>query len=56
MERIKISVLSGAISSEREVSLVSGKFIAEALGQNFDVDLIQLDRTSCHTIYRRKRR
>ncbi len=39
----KVVVFSGGISPERDVSLVSGKYVAEALSKNFDVELIQLD-------------
>ncbi len=39
----KIAVLCGGISPEREVSLVSGKSVCNALRKNFDAFLIRLD-------------
>ena len=41
--RPKIAVFCGGISSEREISLVSGKFVFEALKKNFDAELVRLD-------------
>lgn len=38
-----IIVLYGGVGSEREVSLVSGEAIAQALGANFKVELLRLD-------------
>lgn len=40
----KIAVFSGGISPEREVSLVSGRCVAEALSKNFDVESIVLNK------------
>lgn len=37
MKKVKIAVLSGGVSSEREVSLTSGESVASALAKNFDV-------------------
>ncbi len=42
----QISVLCGGPSSEREVSLVSGRSIAEALRQHFAVELIEFDQAA----------
>lgn len=39
----KVAVFCGGISPEREVSLVSGKFVFEALSKNFDAQLVRLD-------------
>lgn len=44
MKNFKIAVLCGGISSEREVSLVSGKFVFEALKKNFDAEMFVLDK------------
>lgn len=44
MKNFKIAVLMGGISSERDVSLVSGKFVFEALSKSFDCELFKLDK------------
>lgn len=44
MENFKVAVLMGGISSEREVSLVSGKFVFESVKKNFDAVCITLDK------------
>lgn len=44
MKDFKIAVLSGGISSEREVSLISGKFVLEALQKNFVCEPFILDK------------
>ncbi len=41
--RKKIAVLSGGISPERDVSLISGKCVLEALSKKFDAQGFQLD-------------
>ena len=38
----RVTVLSGGIGSEREVSLASGQALADALDGNFSVDLVDL--------------
>ena len=38
-----IVVLYGGVGSEREVSLVSGEAIAQALSANYAVELLRLD-------------
>ncbi len=43
---IKVGVLSGGISSERDVSLVSGNSVAKALSNRIDVDLIDIKQNS----------
>ena len=43
MNEPRIAVLCGGISSEREVSLASGHAVAEALRQNFNVDLFEIN-------------
>lgn len=43
MKKIKIAVLSGGISSERDVSLASGKSVVSALAKNFDTESFVLD-------------
>ena len=40
----KIAVFSGGISPERDVSIVSGKNVAEALSKNFEVRSIVLEK------------
>ena len=40
----KVIVFSGGISPERDVSLVSGKFVAQAMSKSFDTELIVLDK------------
>lgn len=40
----KIAVFCGGISPERDVSLVSGKNVAEALSKNFETALVRLDK------------
>ncbi len=42
----KVVVLCGGISPERDVSLVSGQNVFDALKENFDVQLIKLDENS----------
>ncbi|MBO5781007.1 MAG: D-alanine--D-alanine ligase [Opitutales bacterium] len=44
MENFKVAVLMGGVSSEREVSLVSGKFVYESVRKNFDSVCITLDK------------
>lgn len=44
MKNPKIAVFCGGISPERDVSLVSGKNVAEALSKNFDTILVRLDK------------
>lgn len=41
--KFKVAVLMGGRSSEREVSLVSGKFVAEALSEKFETETFVLD-------------
>ncbi len=43
MTEPRIAVLCGGTSAEREVSLASGRAVAEALRQNFKVDLLEID-------------
>lgn len=44
MKNFKVAVLMGGVSSEREVSLVSGKFVFESVKKNFDSVCITLDK------------
>lgn len=44
----KIAVFSGGISPERDVSIVSGKNVAEALSKNFEVRSIVLEKNEIH--------
>lgn len=44
MKNFTVAVLMGGISSEREVSLVSGKFVFEALSKSFDCEAFSLDK------------
>lgn len=44
MKKFSIAVLMGGISSERDVSLVSGKFVFEALSKSFDCVSFKLDK------------
>lgn len=44
MKKFKVAVLMGGISSEREVSLVSGKFVFEALSKSFECESFRLDK------------
>ncbi len=46
MSAFKVAVFSGGISPERDISIVSGKCVAEALSKNFDVDLFVLEKNS----------
>ncbi len=46
MSKIKVAVLCGGISPEREVSLFSGKSVAEAMGKSFETTLVRLDENS----------
>lgn len=45
----KIAVFCGGISPERDVSLVSGKNVAEALSKNFETVLVRLDKNELPT-------
>lgn len=45
----KIAVFCGGISPERDVSLVSGKNVAEALSKNFETALVRLDKNELPT-------
>ena len=40
----KIAVFSGGISPERDVSIVSGENVANALSKNFEVLPVRLDK------------
>ena len=42
--KFKVAVLMGGESSEREVSLVSGKFVAESLSKQFETEAYTLDK------------
>lgn len=44
MRKFKVAVFMGGISSEREVSLVSGKFVADSLAKNFETEKFVLER------------
>lgn len=44
MKKFKLAVLMGGISSEREVSLVSGEFVYNSLKKFFDTTCIRLDK------------
>lgn len=43
MKTPEIAVFCGGVSPEREISLVSGKNVAEALSENFETRLLRLD-------------
>ena len=45
-ESVKIIILYGGVSSEREISLKSGAAIADVLEKNFEVELLRLDACS----------
>lgn len=44
MKKFTLAVLMGGISSERDVSLVSGKHVFEALSKSFDCEAFRLDK------------
>lgn len=44
MKNFKVAVLMGGISSEREISLVSGKFVFEAVKKSFDAVCVALEK------------
>ena len=46
MNEVRIAVVSGGVSEERAVSLSTGREVAEALRENFEVDHIEIDTTA----------
>lgn len=46
MNEVRIAVISGGVSEEREVSLSTGREVAEALRENFEVDNFVIDETA----------